>query len=146
VPYFYAVTPYRIEHGTYTTLKVARPPLATEQQMVVLSPGARPDLSEIRIIPNPYKGRAGWDLTPTASDPTGSKIGIFGLPRAESTIQIFTLAGDLVQTLYHDGRGGNGAVYWDLRTRRGQDAATGVYIVTVQSQAKLWKGHLILIR
>src|SRR5262249_34212793 len=62
VPYFYAVTPYRLVAGPYTTTKVARPPVATQDQVVVLSPAARDDLSGIKIIPNPYERRAGWDL------------------------------------------------------------------------------------
>ena len=33
------------------------------------------------------------------------------------TIRIYTLAGELVETLYHDSTLDNGKVFWDMRTR-----------------------------
>ncbi len=146
VPYFYAVTPYRIVPNQFTTVKVARPPVATQDDMVILDPPARSDLAKFTIVPNPYRGAAGWDLTPNASDPTGTKIGFFGLPRGHSTIKIYTLFGDLVQTLEHDGGDGNGGTYWDLRTRSGQDAVSGVYIVRVVSGSFTAERKLIVVR
>ena len=53
-------------------------------------------------------------------------------PACRSTIQIFTLAGDLVQTIDHDGSRGDGQAYWNLITRNGQEVASGIYIFVVQ--------------
>jgi hypothetical protein len=61
------------------------------------------------VVPNPYKGYQSiaqrpstWDLTPNATDPTGTHIDFMGLPPGEWTIRIYTWAGDLVQTLKID--------------------------------------------
>ena len=58
------------------------------------------------VVPNPYRGYAdltkrpsAWDLTPNATDPTGTHLDFMGMPPAPWTIQIYTVSGDLVQTL-----------------------------------------------
>ena len=68
------------------------------------------------------------------------------MPKTHAIIKIYTLFGDLVQTLEHDGSTGNGATYWDLRTRSGQDAASGVYIVRVEAAGFEAMRKLIVIR
>src|SRR5262249_50290829 len=62
--------------------------------------------SKVWVVPNPYRGvhniqerPSSWDLTPNASDPTGTHIDFLGLPDGAWTIKIYTLAGDLVNTL-----------------------------------------------
>jgi hypothetical protein len=58
------------------------------------------------VVPNPYRGysdigrrSSAWDLTPNATDPTGTHIDFFGMPPGRWTLSIFTVSGDLVQTL-----------------------------------------------
>jgi len=58
------------------------------------------------VVPNPYRGYArlrdrpsSWDLTPNASDPTGTHIDFLGLPPGPWTIRVYTVSGDLVQTI-----------------------------------------------
>jgi hypothetical protein len=58
------------------------------------------------VVPNPYRGytnisqrSSSWDLTPNATDPTGTHIDFFGMPAGHWTLSIFTVSGDLVQTL-----------------------------------------------
>ena len=55
------------------------------------------------------------------------------LPMAHNTIKIYTVAGDLVQTIDHDGTGGSGHVSWNLMSRNGQEIVSGVYLYSVQS-------------
>ena len=52
-----------------------------------------------------------------------------GLPQ-HCTIRIFTVGGDLVQTLTHDGST-DGMVPWDLRTKDNLDVTPGLYIFNV---------------
>jgi hypothetical protein len=61
------------------------------------------------VVPNPYRGYAditkrpsAWDLTPNASDPTGTHLDFMGMPPPPWTIQIYTVSGDLVQTLHSE--------------------------------------------
>ena len=58
------------------------------------------------MVPNPYRGYAdisrrpsAWDLTPNATDPTGTHLDFMGLPPAPWTVRIYTVSGDLVQVL-----------------------------------------------
>jgi hypothetical protein len=71
-------------------------------------------------------------LEPNAEDPTGVRISFANLPACRSRISIFTLAGDLLQTIEHDGSGGDGQAYWNLITHNGQEIVSGIYLFVVQ--------------
>jgi len=114
-----------------------------------------------------------WDLTPNASDPTGTHIDFYGLPDGQWSIKIYTLAGDLVTTLSStdavnasirsatviDSRGqphsnvtrqqdtpGDGQARWNLISRNGQDVASGIYLFTVSSKRGAERGKFVIIR
>jgi hypothetical protein len=112
------------------------------------------DSSRIYVVPNPAtynpdapRGERGtmepWALGPNNEDPTGLKVEFRHLPAANCQIKVFTLAGDLVQTLQHDASGANssgdfastGTVSWDLVSRNGQDVASGIYLYTVETSS-----------
>ena len=126
-------------------------PTASEAQMVIprwdaqsLSEGFSCD--NVFVVPNPYRGSASWDLGKSDTDPTGTKIAIRGLPEAISTVRIYTLAGDLVLSETHDGTYGNGTFFWNLVTRNGQNAVSGVYVYTVQYPDGVCRGRFVVIR
>ncbi|MDY0110095.1 MAG: hypothetical protein RBT60_09185 [Candidatus Krumholzibacteria bacterium] len=73
-------------------------------------------------------------LHASRQDPTGVRISFANLPRCRSTIRIFTLAGDLVQTIEHDGSQGDGQAYWNLVSRNGQEVTSGIYLFAVAPQ------------
>lgn len=133
--YFYDVTAYSAwDDETGRHFELAGRPSASESDEVVPRWEATTGGGDVIVVPNPYiKGGQpfGWDLTPSDSDPTGTKIAFAKLPAANCTVRIYTLAGDLVQTLAHDGRAGNGTVFWNLISRNGQDVVSGVYLYTV---------------
>ena len=60
------------------------------------------------------------------------KLEFRNLPACRNTVRIFTLAGDLVQVLYHDGRGGSGTMPWNLLSRNGQEITSGIYLFSVE--------------
>jgi hypothetical protein len=107
-------------------------------------------------VPNPYRGRAQWDLTPNASDPTGTHVDFFNMPTGSWTLRIFTISGDLVQTIRNDdvqtnGRpqqesGEDGQAAWNLISRNGQDVASGIYLFSVESTTGTSQGKFVLIR
>jgi len=135
---------------------------------------------KVWVVPNPYRGvhniqerPSSWDLTPNASDPTGTHIDFYGLPDGQWTIKIFTLSGDLVQTLSSmdavdastrsatviDSHGqshtnvtkqqdtpGDGQARWNLISRNGQDVVSGIYLFTVASKRGAERGKFVLIR
>ncbi len=91
---------------------------------------------EVYVVPNPVTkaNTAPWKLDPNNADPSGDKCEFRNLPRCRNTVRIYTVSGDLVQTLYHDGSGGAGALAWDLMSRNGQSVTSGVYIFAVESE------------
>jgi hypothetical protein len=135
---------------------------------------------KVWVVPNPYRGvhniqerPSSWDLTPNASDPTGTHIDFYGLPDGQWTIKIFTLAGDLVNTLSAndavdastrsatviDSHGqshtnvtkqqdtpGDGQARWNLISRNGQDVVSGIYLFTVESKRGTERGKFVIIR
>ena len=135
---------------------------------------------EVWVVPNPYRGLAAirdrpsaWDLTPNASDPTGTHIDFLGLPSGRWTIKIFTLSGDWVVSINSDdpvnastrnstlidSRGdshinvnrqqdtpNDGQARWNLISRNGQDVVSGIYLFTVESIKGTQRGKFVVIR
>ena len=129
-------------------------------------------------MPNPYRGYSiltqrpsAWDLTPNASDPTGTHIDFMGLPRGPWTIRIYSVAGDLVQQIRSsDGvnesirsparvgattypgynrqqdNPNDGEASWNLISRNGQDIVSGIYLFTVDSFEGTQRGKFVVIR
>lgn len=134
--YFYDVTAYSAwDDDLGRHFELAGRPSASETDAVVPVWSAKSTEAEIMVIPDPYvRGGqpGGWDLTPSDVDPTGTKIAFANLPRGDCTVNIYTLSGDLVQTLSNDGRTGNGTAFWNLISRNGQDIVSGVYLYSVE--------------
>jgi hypothetical protein len=91
-----------------------------------------------------------WTFSPNNEDPTGIKVEFHNLPADRGTIRIYTVAGDLVQTLPFDGRKGIGSMKWDLVSRSGQDITSGIYIFSVETDTndafKRKIGKFVVIR
>jgi hypothetical protein len=173
--YFYSVTAFD-STGEGPGLEGRRS--ATEADGVMPQAMVRPAKSAW-VVPNPYRGYrniadrpSSWDLTPNGSDPTGTHIDFLGLPRGRWTIKIFTVSGDLVQTIRSDdpvnesvrasvpGPGDtvlpgynrqqdnpdDGQASWNLISRNGQDIVSGIYIYTVESDGGTQRGKFVVIR
>ncbi|MFH1278841.1 MAG: hypothetical protein ABIK65_10735 [Candidatus Eisenbacteria bacterium] len=148
--YFVAVTSY--DKGDKTA---GVPPLESgvSQNRVPIVPGpegGRPgeDRPDVIVFPNPYRGEALWDGR-YARD---RLIYFANLPR-KCTIRIYTIAGDLVDTIefesdeYHaaDVSAVNdpdfappelsgGLAAWDLLTSESQTVASGLYVFSVEDR------------
>ena len=159
--YFYDVTAYSVlvDSTSQNTIELGSRPTGVEVAAVVprWDSVAKNDLDRIMVVPNPYirdENPNGWDLEPSDSDPTGTKIAFARLPADKCTVKIYTLSGDLVQTLDHDGRdsrggdgiGGNGTVFWNLVSRNGQDIVSGIYLYAVECGGKTKVGRFVIVR
>ncbi len=108
--------------------------------------------TNIYVYPNPATREALGEfqqLSPNGDDPTGVRVTFTNLPAAHNTINIYTVSGDLVQTLNHDGTGGSGHVSWNLMSRNGQEIVSGVYLYSVQSdnnQFDDFVGKFVVVR
>jgi hypothetical protein len=83
------------------------------------------------VVPNPYVAAASFEPQRFAVMGRGErKIEFRNLP-ANSTIRIYTLNGELVQTLNHDGNINKGFLEWNLRNSDQLEVAPGLYIYHV---------------
>ncbi|MBW1802485.1 MAG: hypothetical protein JRJ85_17355, partial [Deltaproteobacteria bacterium] len=124
IPYRFAVTSYDthgLESGmtAYTFFAEAAKRAPSNQ------------MSTIKVIPNPFRQTSGL-LDPGESD----RIAFVNIP-AQCTIRIYTLAGDLVKDIEHDGLG---EVSWGqsdndtyMLTNFGSAVAPGLYIYHIES-------------
>ena len=131
------------------------------------------------VVPNPYRGfsnitsrPSSWDLTPNATDPTGTHIDFMGLPSSTWTIRIYTVSGDLVAELHSDDpvndsvrnvvtdesgklhpgfnrqqdNPNDGQARWNLISRNGQDIVSGIYVFVVDSSQGQQRGKFVVVR
>ncbi len=124
------------------------------------SPGAKAQTAEERarnganiyVYPNPATREAleeFQELNPNADDPTGVKICFANLPEAVNKVEIFSLNGDLIQTIDHDGTTGFGEACWNLVSRNGQEIVSGIYLYSVQTSDDAFDdfiGKFVVIR
>jgi hypothetical protein len=148
--YHYLVTTILRGHpGGATALPAVEyesPFAASFNDKVVPHAAARATSGAVWVVPNPYRAGASWERQPVVGDVFTRHIDFMGLPRAKARIRIYTLAGDLVQTIDHDGSNGDGEAPWNLISRNGQDVESGVYLFTVESSLGHQVGRFVLIR
>jgi len=108
--------------------------------------------ANIFVYPNPATREAlneFQELLPNGDDPTGVRVRFANLPEARNTIEIFTMSGDLVETLNHDGTGGYGEATWNLISRNGQEIVSGIYLYVVSSDDGAFEdfiGKFVVVR
>lgn len=110
------------------------------------------DGTNIYVYPNPASRDALQEyqqLYPNDGDPTGVRVTFTNLPASRNRIRIYTLAGDLVQTLEHDGSRGMGHASWNLVSRNQQEVVSGIYLYVVSSEDGRFEdfvGKFVVIR
>jgi hypothetical protein len=106
----------------------------------------------IYVYPNPATRDALAEyqqLNPNGDDPTGVRVTFTNLPMARNTIKIYTVSGDLVQSIDHNGLDGTGHASWNLMSRNGQEVVSGVYLYSVESdddQFEDFVGKFVVVR
>ncbi|HKJ66565.1 MAG TPA: hypothetical protein VKA68_01305 [bacterium] len=108
------------------------------------------DLSNIRVVPNPYHAKARDFLYQGAE----AKINFFNLPPV-CTIKIYNETGDLIKTIEHTNRSGDEAwanpagesTHKYMRTESGQIPVSGIYIAHIETpEGKSTNVKFIIIR
>ncbi|MCK4641910.1 MAG: hypothetical protein KAU06_11270, partial [Candidatus Marinimicrobia bacterium] len=95
---------------------------------------AKSVLDNIAVVPDPYVAAASWEPMHFFSH-TGRgerKVDFIHLPK-RCTIRIFTIRGELVDTIAHDKPINDGSESWDLRSKDGMDIAYGMYIYHIDA-------------
>ena len=101
---------------------------------------ATDDLSKIKVVPDPYIAQYSAMVEMAEGE---SALEFQNIP-TECTIRIYTLSGDLVQTLKHTS--GTGSERWNLLTSSRQQIASGIYIFHVESSVGNKIGRFAVIK
>ena len=116
---------------------------------------------EVGVYPNPYRVNAAWDGGTSRT----RKLNFYNLPK-RSEIRIYSLAGEIVKTLYHDSDSyqgdtrwyddfsadnrilSGGEHSWDLLSENGLSLAGGLYLFTVKNKdsGKVQRGKFVIIK
>ena len=95
---------------------------------------AKEALSNIYVVPNPYVATNEIEpRNPISNTERGDRRLYFANVPRECTIRIYTLAGELVDTIEHSSTVDDGKVFWDLRTLDNMNIAYGLYIFHVDA-------------
>ena len=92
--------------------------------------------SKVKVVPNPYVAGASWEGKNPYSDGRGPRSIHFNHLPPNSKIKIFTLSGELVNTLYHNSSIFDGSFEWNMLTKDNLDIAYGVYIYHIEANSK----------
>jgi hypothetical protein len=114
------------------------------------------DLGKVSVVPNPYRTdrdytleSGGYEGLFSEWDENKRVIKFINLPEV-CTIRVFSLAGDLVRTIEHDGRSGvgisRGDVDMPLVSESNRALASGIYLFTIDSEFGVQTGKFVIIR
>jgi len=94
---------------------------------------AKSMLDQVIVVPNPYVVGNSWEpRSPYRFGRGERRIQFMNLP-PKCTIRIYTVRGQLVDTIYHDVPVSYGAETWDLVSKDGQDIAYGIYLYHIDA-------------
>ncbi|MEW5798286.1 MAG: hypothetical protein AB1728_04710 [Bacteroidota bacterium] len=94
---------------------------------------AKTDLNKIKVVPNPYVAAASWEPKNPYSSGRGPRSIHFNHVPQVCTIRIYTVNGELVQTINHSSTLLDGSAEWNLLTRDNLPASYGVYIYHIDA-------------
>ncbi len=95
---------------------------------------AKSDLDKIAVVPNPYIVTNILEPKPQFSSGRGERVIQFIHLPQKCRIRIFTLRGELVDTIDHDSSINDGTENWNLISKDGIDIAFGVYLFHIDAQ------------
>ena len=104
------------------------------------------ELERINVYPNPYVAATNQEPTNPFNEGRGERRITFNHLPDKCTIRIYTVRGDLVETIVHDAGIDDGTENWDLRTKDGLNAAYGVYLYHVESPYGEKTGRFAVIK
>ncbi|MGD8778872.1 MAG: hypothetical protein PVH88_07905 [Ignavibacteria bacterium] len=131
---------YRIPVGGDTVkLVLTKPFLSTDKFELVASTHeidkeqAKIDLNKIKVVPNPYVATAAWEPKNLYTTGRGARELHFTHLPSKCTIRIFTVNGELVDTIEHEALLNDGTAEWDLLTRDNLQVSYGIYIYHIDA-------------
>jgi len=104
------------------------------------------DLGRISVYPNPYVAATAQEPANQYNEGRGERRLTFNHLPDRCTIRIYTLRGDLVETIEHHAGIDDGTENWDLRNFDGLNVAYGVYLYHVDSPYGETTGRFAVIK
>jgi hypothetical protein len=105
------------------------------------------ELDDIYVVPNPYVATNELEpRNPVSRSERGDRRLYFANVPAQCTIRIYSLAGELVDTIEHYSTLDDGKAFWDLRTKDNMNIAYGLYIYHVESTEGTFIGKFAVIK
>ncbi len=105
---------------------------------------AQAELEDIRVVPDPYFGRASGTSPGWEASKYEHVIQFQNLPD-KCSVRIYTISGDLVRTLDHN-PGDGGTVEWDMLSEDRLSISSGIYLYHVESQYGNHVGRFAVIK
>ena len=152
IEYYYSVTAFSKPDKHW-----GRQETSIAQNAVEVTPGtAAPEtVGEVAVVPNPYRGDVFYHEYKPPWEKAGGlgrwmeqdrRIQFINLPNP-CEIRIYTLAGDLIRTIYHDDPV-RGFADWNLTSMVGQTVASGIYLFSVEDKknGKVQVGKFVVIK
>lgn len=104
------------------------------------------DLDRIKVVPNPFIISAPWDESRVGNSVFGEPVRNIAFTHLPDpcTIKIFTIDGDLVQTLEH--RNSTGREEWNLLSSENRPVVSGVYFYHIKSEIGEKVGRFAIVR
>ncbi len=131
------VTPKLPKAGDVYTVRTRKPFLKGDKYTFETKPvkfsgaKAKPQLENVYVVPNPYVAYSIAEEPGRSADKRGDKVIQFRNLPPTCTIRIYTITGELVQTIEKDDM--SNMATWDLLSFEGQRVAYGVYIYHVDA-------------
>lgn len=155
VEYYYALTAYSKPDQV---INFPSQETSLSGNALAVVPGTAPPKSvgDVAVVPNPYRGDVAYSsYNPPWEKPQGNRpwwmeqdrrIQFINLPEI-CTIRIYTLAGDLVNTIHHS-NAVRGYEDWNLTSSVGQAVASGIYLFSVEDgkDGNVQVGKFVIIK
>lgn len=125
--------------GTSIQFRTSKPFQSGDRVTFTLEPAsfssekAVADLDDIFVVPNPYVATSTFEPSNAFRSGRGERRLFFMNLPAVCTIRIYTISGQLVQTIHHNSTTDDGQHSWDLVTRDGMNISYGIYLYHVQA-------------
>ena len=134
------IIPQAPADGSSLAFKTSKPFSSNDEFKFTMKGGeldkslAKDKLKDIFVVPNPYVATSDFEPANTYRSGRGERrIYFMNLP-AECTIKIYTITGQLVNTIYHNSTIEDGQEAWNLVTKDGMNLSYGVYLYHVEAK------------
>lgn len=155
VEYYYSVTAFS-KPDPMTQFPSQESSINANAKTVIPGTPSPETVGEVAVVPNPYRGDIAYHTyDPQWEKPQGTRkrwmeqdrrIQFINLP-TQCEIKIYTLAGDLIDTIRHEDLF-KGYEDWNLTSSVGQAISSGIYMFTVEDtkNGKVQVGKFVVIK